>query len=85
MSNNSKGPFKIFRDGKLKATIWQNESANGHYFYSVEFSRRYKDSDGNYRSITSFVGVDLLRVAHLANRAYGFVNETIRSDLERRL
>ena len=45
MSNTTPKPVNTLRDsGGLKATIWKNDSKNGT-FYSVEFSRTYKQGD----------------------------------------
>ena len=64
--------------GGLKATVWKNSSAKGH-FYSVELSRTYKTDDG-YRDSRSFSGDDLLVIAHLAGKAYDRVGELRRKD-----
>jgi len=62
-------PAATLRDGKLKATIWQNESGKGPYF-STTFSRSYRDDEGEYRDTISFSSGDLLRLSELARRAH---------------
>ena len=62
------------RDGSLKATIWTNDGQKGT-FYSVDFSRTYKDEQDGYRDSKSFSGSELLRIAHLASKAYDRVQE----------
>lgn len=62
-------PTDTLRDGSLKATIWKNEGEKGAFF-SVNLSRTYKDDAGNYHDSDSFSGSELLRIAHLASRAY---------------
>lgn len=66
-------PADTIRDGKLKATIWRNESDNGT-FYSVDFVRGYKDGE-EWKDATSFNGSDCLQVANLATRAYNRILE----------
>ena len=62
-------PIDTLRDGPLKATIWDNSNEKGPFF-SVEFTRTYKDSEGNFHDSRSFSGTQLLRLAHLATKAY---------------
>ncbi|PQA86028.1 hypothetical protein [Hyphococcus luteus] len=62
-------PAMTLTDGALKAAIWRNEKEDGA-FYSVTFSRTYKDKDGNYADAASFSGAELLRLSKLADRAY---------------
>ncbi len=70
-NTNNKPAFSV-RDGALKCTIWKNASEKGS-FYSVNFSRTYTDAQGNYRDSESFSGSELLRLAHLAGKAYDHV------------
>lgn len=67
-------PTETLRDGSLKATIWKNEGEKGAFF-SVNLSRTYKDEAGNYHDSDSFSGSELLRIAHLASRAYDQVSK----------
>lgn len=62
-------PIETIRDGKLSASIWQNNSENG-LFYSVTFERVYTGDDEKPHSANSFSGSDLLRISHLAAKAY---------------
>lgn len=61
-------PIRTLRDANIKATIWRNDSEKGA-FYSVNFSRSYKTDEG-YKDTDTFSGSDLLKVAHLAGKAY---------------
>lgn len=65
----SQRPIETVRDGKLSASIWQNPSQNG-IFYSVTFERVYTGEDEKPASASSFSGTDLLRISHLAAKAY---------------
>ena len=62
-------PARTLQDGALKASLWKNHSKNGA-FYSVTFSRTYRDDNGNYHDSSSFSGTDLLKLSRLAARAY---------------
>jgi len=62
-------PVETLRDGALKAAIWKNESENGDFF-AVTFARTYKDSKGELQDTDSYSGAQLLRLAHLAQKAY---------------
>ena len=62
-------PETTLRDGNLKATIWKNVGEKGA-FYTVSLTRTYKDEGGDYHDSNSFSGSELLRIAHLAKRAY---------------
>lgn len=74
---NSK-PIETIRDGALKASIWKNQGEKGP-FYSVRITRTYTDDQGNYHDSDSFSGSELLRVARLADQAYGRTAE-LRAD-----
>ena len=71
-------PAGKFRDGRLTATIWKNETSNketgeiGH-FYSVDIVRSYKDENDQWQETPSFTGADLLKVANLSTAAYNFI------------
>lgn len=72
-------PAKTIRDGLIKVTIWKNQSENGAY-YSVEFTKGYKDNNGDWKETNSFGGTDLLKISHLATRAYDAIAEFRASD-----
>lgn len=81
MTTAANKPIDTIRDGALKATIWANEGPKG-IFHSVEFSRTYKDESDQYQDSRSFSGSELLRIAHLATRAYERVQELRQSQGE---
>ncbi|MEQ9314478.1 MAG: hypothetical protein RLN72_01425 [Henriciella sp.] len=62
-------PVAVFRDGNLKAAIFQNEGEKGTFF-STTLSRTYTDERGNFHESNVFTGSDLLRVAELSRKAY---------------
>jgi hypothetical protein len=72
-------PAQTIRYGRLKATIWRQESDNGPW-YSVVLSRTYKDQAGNWQSSGSFGRDDLLVVAKLADRANSWIYRQMAQD-----
>ena len=74
-------PIDTLRDGNIKATIWKNLGEKGNFF-TVTFTRTYKDEGDNYQDSDSFSGSQLLRVAHLATRAYDRISELRAADRE---
>ena len=62
-------PLNKLRIGLMYATVWQRITAEGT-FYSVSFERRYRDSEGNWKSTHSYNAEDLLALAKLADMAH---------------
>ena len=62
-------PVNKLRIGLMYATVWQRITGEGT-FYSVSFERRYRDSEGNWKSTHSYNAEDLLALAKLADRAH---------------
>ncbi len=62
-------PVETIRDGAIKAAIWKNQGEKGD-FYSVRITRTYQDPEGNYHDSDGFSGTELLKVAHVATKAY---------------
>ncbi|MGX9353983.1 hypothetical protein ACS3SW_02120 [Roseobacteraceae bacterium S113] len=57
-------PSHKIRLGLITATIWNNDGR-----YSVDIARSYKDSEGTWRTTTSFSHSDLLNLSKCADRA----------------
>ena len=74
-------PIDTLRDGRLKATIWKNFGEKGN-FYTVTLTRSYQDEAENWKDSDSFSGSELLRIAHLATRAYDRTSELRQADRE---
>lgn len=70
-------PIHEIRMGRIKATIWENQSQNG-VWYSVQISRLYKNEDGKWKQVDSFGRHDLPLVAKLADQAHSWIYETER-------
>jgi hypothetical protein len=61
-------PAHEIRFGRLKATVWRQESDKGPWFSTV-FSRSYRDDGGNWQSSQSFGRDDLLVLAKMCDLA----------------
>ncbi len=58
----------------IKAAIWENQSQQGHTYYSTKISRHYRDDEGWNETQTLFV--NHLPLARLANeKAFEFIHE----------
>lgn len=79
MTNQSNKPVDAIRDGAIKASIWRNPSEKGP-FYSVTFTRTFTDAEGKFRDADSFGGSDLLKLSHLAGKAYDRIGELRSND-----
>lgn len=64
-------PAHEIRLGRIKATIWANETENGTR-YNVTFTRLYKDGD-LWKDSDSFGRDDLPLMAKLADRAHSWI------------
>ena len=58
-------PIETLRFSPVAAAIWKNQTAEGKPFYSVTFSRTYKDKEGKWKDADSFSGSNLLLLAKL--------------------
>ncbi len=70
--NGKQRPAHEIRLGRIKATIWANQSDNGTW-YNVNLSRSYKDGD-EWKSTTSFGRDELLTVAKVADLANSWIH-----------
>jgi hypothetical protein len=78
MSDNK--PAAQVRLYPITAAIWKNATAKGGAFYSVTFSRSYKDAEGKYKEADSYSGSDLLLLAKVADLAHSKVEELRKTD-----
>ena len=68
----SKKPANTIRLGRVKATIWTNETEKGPRS-SVQIVRLYRDGDG-WKETQSFNRDDLLLVAKVADFAHSWIH-----------
>jgi hypothetical protein len=64
-----KAPVAKVRVGLISASIWENPTEKGN-FYNVTFERRYRDTEGNWKSTHSYGLDDLLVLAKIADLAH---------------
>ena len=64
-------PAHEVRMGRIRATIWENETANGTR-HNVTISRLYKDGD-EWKDSTSFGRDDLPLVEKVASLAHAWI------------
>lgn len=65
-------PVDKLQDGRLSVAIWANDGEHGP-IYNATLAYSYKDKDGNWRSTESIPGNELLKAAHLSERAYASI------------
>ena len=71
MANQQKKPAHEIRMGRVKATLWANETNNG-VRYNVTFSRLYKDGN-EWKQTDSFGRDDLPLVKKVADRVHDWI------------
>ncbi|UWQ83109.1 hypothetical protein [Leisingera caerulea] len=74
MSEDKKRPVETIHEGRIKASIWENEH-DGKTMHAVQMRRTWQDKDGNFRESDSFSSVDLLQVSRLAERSHDRVRQ----------
>jgi hypothetical protein len=72
-STNAKRPVHEVRLGRIKATIWENDTRDG-VRHNVSLSRIYKDGN-TWKDSTSFGRDDLPLVSKVADMAHTWVYE----------
>ena len=63
-----RGPVKQFRIEDVSASVFARER-NGRTFYSVSFTRSYKDRDGTWKYTKNFDVEDLGRIVAVTQQA----------------
>ena len=68
-------PAHEIRIGRIKATIWANQTTDDRTFHSVVLCRIYKDKDDDqWKSTDSFGRDDLLVLAKVADQAHSWIH-----------
>lgn len=68
-------PIDTLRDGRLKATIWENVNEQNDTYHSVTLAKTYEDRNGKLQDTASFSAGELLRVAELAREAHSVIRD----------
>ena len=79
MSDSKKPAAKVTLH-PVSAAIWRNQNQKGDIFYSVTFSRNYRDDDGNWKSADNFNAAELLLLAKVADQAHSEIYKLRASD-----
>ena len=67
-------PATAFRSGNVNAAVWENTGEKGPFF-SVTFSRPYKDTQGHWKTSSSYGLNDLEALSSLAELAKDWVRQ----------
>ena len=70
-------PATAFRSGNVNVAVWENTGETGPFF-SVTFSRPYKDAQGNWKTSSSYELNDLDSLSSLAELAKDWVHRHTR-------
>ena len=70
--NSSNRPVHEIKLGRVRASIWMNESDRKDVWFNVSISRVYRDGD-QWKTTTSFVRDDLPLVAKAAEMAFAWI------------
>ncbi len=73
-------PLETLRDGRVKATVWENTNADGEAYHTVSIAKTYEDRNGKLQDSHSFSAGEFLRVAELARDAHRLIRD-VRRDL----
>ncbi|MDD5086316.1 MAG: hypothetical protein PHV16_01045 [Candidatus Nanoarchaeia archaeon] len=75
--NQENIPEKKFSTGVISATIWKNKgigrNGNPVDFRTVSLQRRYKDSNGEWKSTNSLRTNDLPKASLVLDKAYEYL------------
>jgi len=66
-------PIAKFRAGQVSAALWENEIQTGGRtatILKVTIQRRYRDTDGNWKSSTSFSRNEIPLAVHCLQKAF---------------
>ena len=71
-----KKPLHQVKFGRVKAQVWENESANGP-FLSVTLGKLYKNQAGEWRTSQSFGRYDLTPAIQALEEATRWIEESL--------
>ncbi len=71
MTDKNNAPVHEIRIGRIRATIWENESTSGTW-HNVTLSRIYKEGN-EWKDSTGFGRDDLPIVAKVADQAHSWI------------
>jgi hypothetical protein len=65
-----KPPAHSIRIGRIRASLWENETDDGDKWFAATLTRSYKDGKGQWQTASSFGRDDLLTLALILEQAY---------------
>lgn len=65
-------PAQVFRLGRIRASIWSNQTPKGDLWFNVKIVRSYQEA-GEWKESDSFSRDDLPAVAKAADMAYSWI------------
>ncbi len=69
----NKPAHEIRTGGSLKATIWLNTTQQGKQWFSTQFTRSFKTSEGEWKETSQMNSSDLLLLSKLAQMAHEWI------------
>ncbi len=75
----SSKPIHRIAEGRVSAAIWRNSSESNGEYYSVQFSRNYKDRNDDWQSTNSLSQSDLSALSWLAHKADNWISSHVQS------
>jgi hypothetical protein len=69
-------PVFEVRYGRLRASVWRQESDKGPWF-NVTLSRGYQDESGAWQNSTSFGARDLLELGKLCSEVHSWIHREL--------
>ena len=73
-------PVHEIRMGRIKATIWGNETDTGVFRHNVQLRRLYKDGD-DWKQSDSFGRDDLPVLAKVADMAHTWIHQRAQDEV----
>ena len=73
-------PAHEIRMGRIKATIWGNETDSGGFRHNVQLRRLYKDEE-EWKQSDSFGRDDLPVVAKVADMAHTWIHQRAQNEV----
>jgi hypothetical protein len=80
MTMENDKPVHEIRMGRIKVTIWGNETDSGSFRHNVQLRRIYKDGD-EWKQSDSFGREDLPLVAKVADLAHTWIHQRAQDEV----
>jgi hypothetical protein len=82
MTTEKQRPAHEIKLGRIKATIWHNETEGGSPRHNVQIRRLYRDDQkGEWKTSDSFGRDDLLLVAEAARQAAVWIHQRAQDEV----